>query len=206
MKKKIIIVLSFILLLGISYFIFFFNHSNSEDVLDNKEVEINNVNEKIEISEPLEENDVLEQEIVINKKEEENKSNNKEQKEESKNNSVEQKKDTITNNVPKVEDKKESTIKEEKKEEVIVDNVVEEEVKKLTAWEELGITEFDYYNKPMWSWARIDFSIKDYKTYEKTREACITKGEEYFEQGLGYSCTGINSYSGDYLGEMLKTF
>ena len=81
-----------------------------------------------------------------------------------------------------------------------------EEVKKLTAWEELGITEFDYYNKPMWSWARIDFSIKDYKTYEKTREACITKGEEYFKEGLGYSCTSINSYSGDYLGEMIKTF
>jgi len=58
----------------------------------------------------------------------------------------------------------------------------------------------------MWSWARIDFSIKDYKTYENTREACIIKGEEYFKEGLGYSCTGINSYSGDYLGEMLKTF
>ena len=206
MKKIIIIVLSFILLLGISYFVFFFNHSKSEEVLDNKEVEINNVNEKIDMSEPLDENDVVEQEIVIDKKEEENKSNNKEQKEESKNNSVEQNKDTVTNNVPKVENKKETTIKEENQEEVIVDEVIVEEVKEITVWEELGITEYDYYNKPMWSWARIDFSIKDYKTYEKTREACIAKGEEYFEQGLGYSCTGINSYSGDYLGEMLKTF
>ena len=206
MKKIIIIVLSFILLLGISYFIFFFNHSKSEEVLDNKEVEINNVNENNEISESLDKNDEVEHEILINKKEEENKSNNKESKEESTNISVDTKKDTITNNVPKVENKKESTIKEEKKEEVIVDEVVAEEVKKLTAWEELGITEHDYYNKPMWSWARIDFSIKDYKTYEKTREACITKGEEYFEQGLGYSCTSINSYSGDYLGEMIKTF
>lgn len=206
MKKIIIIVLSFILLLGISYFVFFFTHSKSEEVLDNKEVEINNVNEKIDMSEPLDENDVVEQEIVIDKKEEENKSNNKEQKEESKNNSVEQNKDTVTNNVPKVENKKETTIKEENQEEVIVDEVIVEEVKEITVWEELGITEYDYYNKPMWSWARIDFSIKDYKTYEKTREACIAKGEEYFEQGLGYSCTGINSYSGDYLGEMLKTF
>ena len=58
----------------------------------------------------------------------------------------------------------------------------------------------------MWSWARIDFSINDYKTYEKTREACIARGEEYFKEGLGYSCTSINSYSGDYLGEMIKTF
>ena len=206
MKKIIIIVLSFILLLGISYFIFFFNHSKSEEVLDNKEVEINNVNENNEISESLDKNDEVEHEEVQNNKEEENKSNNKESKEESKNNSVDTKKDTVTNNVPKVENKKEPTIKEEKKEEVIVDKVVEEEVKKLTAWEELGITEHDYYNKPMWSWARIDFSINDYKTYEKTREACIARGEEYFKEGLGYSCTSINSYSGDYLGEMIKTF
>ena len=206
MKKIIIIVLSFILSLGIGYFIFFFNHSKSEEVLDNKEVEINSVNEKIEISESLDENDEVEHEEVQTDKEEENKSNNKESKEESKNSSVDTKKDTITNNVPKVEDKKEPTIKEEKKEEIIVDKVVEEEVKELTAWEELGITEYDYYKKPMWSWARIDFSIKDYKTYEKTREACITRGEEYFKEGLGYSCTSINSYSGDYLGEMIKTF
>jgi len=207
LKKIIIIVLSFILLLGISYFIFFFNHSKSGEVLDNKEVEINNVDEENEnLSESLDENDKIEQEIFTDNKEEENKSNNKEQKDESINSSVDKKEDTVANNVPKVENKEEPTIKEEKKEEVIVDEVVTEEVKKLTAWEELGITEFDYYNKPMWSWARIDFSIKDYKTYEKTREACIAKGEEYFKEGLGYSCTSINSYSGDYLGEMIKTF
>jgi len=206
LKKIIIIVLSFILLLGISYFTFFFNHSKSEEVLDNKEVEINNVNEESQIPESLEENDKLEEEIILDTKEEENKSNNKESKEESIKESVDTKNDTVTNNVPKVDDKKETTKKEEPKEEVIVDKVEKEEVKELTAWEELGITEHDYYNKPMWSWARIDFSIKDYKTYEKTREACIAKGEEYFDQGLGYSCTGINSYSGDYLGEMLKTF
>jgi len=205
LKKIIIIVLSFILLLGISYFIFFFNHFKSEEVLDNKEVEINNVNNNNVISESLDKNDEVEHEEVQNNKEEENKSNNKEQKDESINNSVDTKKDTVIKESPKVESKKEST-KEEPKEEVIVDKVVIEEVKEMTVWEELGITEYDYYNKPMWSWARIDFSIKDYKTYENTREACIIKGEEYFKEGLGYSCTGINSYSGDYLGEMLKTF
>ena len=206
MKKIIIIVLSFILLLGISYFIFFFNHSKSEEILDNKEIEINNVDEKIEIPESLDVNDISESDVIQNIKEEENKSNNIKQNEESINSSVDTKKDTVTNEVPKVEVKKETHVKEEKKEEVIVDKVVIDEVKEMTIWEELGITESDYYNKPMWSWARVDFSIKDYKTYEKTREACIAKGEEYFEQGLGYSCTSINSYSGDYLGEMIKTF
>ena len=208
MKKIIIIVLSFILLLGISYFIFFFNLSESKEVLDDNKVEINNVDKNNISSDSLDKNeDEEKQEIVLENKEEENKSNDRDLKEESINSSSETKKDTITNESPKVENKKESTKIEKPKEEVIVDKVeVKEEVKEITAWEELGITEHDYYNKPMWSWARIDFSIKEYKTYEKTREACITKGEEYFKQGLGYSCTSINSYSGDYLGEMIKTF
>lgn len=86
--------------------------------------------------------------------------------------------------------------------------VVEEQNSKVekTAWEELGISEYDYYHKPMWSWQRIDYSIDEYKTEEKTKEACLSKGDEYFKQGIGYSCTSVNSYAGTYLGEMLKTF
>lgn len=77
---------------------------------------------------------------------------------------------------------------------------------KENEWDKLGISEEDYYHKPMWSWARIDFSVEEYKTEEKTKEACVKKGQEVFEQGFGYSCTSINSYSGAYLGEMFKTF
>ena len=58
----------------------------------------------------------------------------------------------------------------------------------------------------MWNWQRIDFSIDEYKTEQKTKEACISKGNEYFEQGIGYSCSSVTSYAGTYLGEMLKTF
>lgn len=116
---------------------------------------------------------------------------------------VEEKKETISTETVDKNNSNSVTKEEPKKEEVVPK---EEKVKPKTAWEELGISEYDYYHKPMWSWGRVDFSIETYKTYEKTREACITKGEEYFEQGLGYSCTSINSYSGDYLGEMIKTF
>jgi hypothetical protein len=86
--------------------------------------------------------------------------------------------------------------------------VVEEQNSKVekTAWEELGISEYDYYHKPMWSWQRIDYSIDEFKTEQKTKEACLSKGDEYFKQGIGYSCTSVNSYAGTYLGEMLKTF
>ena len=133
-----------------------------------------------------------------------NQSNKKEPQNENKSDTkIETSKDTETKKQDSVNNKTEDKVsKEEPKQEP----PKEVQPPTKTAWEELGISEYDYYNKPMWNWARIDFSINDYKTYDKTREACINKGEEYYEQGYGYSCTSINSYSGNYLGEMLKTF
>ena len=79
-----------------------------------------------------------------------------------------------------------------------------EETRQQTPWESLGISEYDYYNKPMWSWARIDYSVKEYGSLEKTHQACIDYGNS-LEDITSFSCTNINSYSGDYLGDMLKT-
>lgn len=133
-----------------------------------------------------------------------NQSNKKEPQNENKSDTkIETSKDTETKKQDSVNNKTEDKVS---KEEPKQDPQKEVQPPTKTAWEELGISEYDYYNKPMWNWARIDFSINDYKTYDKTREACINKGEEYYEQGYGYSCTSINSYSGNYLGEMLKTF
>ena len=78
-----------------------------------------------------------------------------------------------------------------------------EEQKVKTAWEELGISEYDYYNSPMWSWARVDYSIKDYGSFENTHQACIDAGNS-IEDITSFSCTNINSYSGNYLGDMLR--
>lgn len=87
---------------------------------------------------------------------------------------------------------------------------VEEKPPKVqTAWEELGISEYDYYHKPVWSWARIDFSVDDYGTEENTKNACISKGNKLMkesQEGLGFSCQSILSYAGNYLGEMMETF
>lgn len=87
---------------------------------------------------------------------------------------------------------------------------VEEKPPKVqTAWEELGISEYDYYHKPVWSWARIDFSVDDYGTEENTKNACISKGNKLMkesQEGLGFSCQSILSYAGDYLGEMMENF
>lgn len=125
--------------------------------------------------------------------------------------------DEEKNTTPKKEEKKEQKFSSESKNNTTItstntnkqnNNGVKKttQQKKETEWEKLGISEYDYYHKPMWSWARVDFSIDEYKTEQKTKEACESKGQEYFEQGLGYSCTSINSYAGTYLGEMLKTF
>lgn len=105
-----------------------------------------------------------------------------------------QKKETdISNNAQKNESKVEEKIYQQE--------VVEE--KKLTAWDEIGITEEEYYNSPMWKWATIDFSVNDYGSESACRNACIEAGEK--SEG-GYSCSTINSYSGRYLGEMLQLF
>lgn len=77
-------------------------------------------------------------------------------------------------------------------------------VEKQTPWDDLGITEYDYYNKPMWSWARVDYSVKEYQTQELAQQKCIEDGNNMLDEILSFSCTTINSYSGDYLGEMLR--
>lgn len=205
MKKIIIPLVIIIILIGITGIMFIpkksvLDSTDKDSVVreETNENEIKNIEVEPEIDEkPIEESIIVDNDPIPKE-------------ETSVPKEVEEKKETIStetvdknnsNSVTKEEPKKEEVVP--KKEEVVPK---EEEVKSKTAWEELGISEYDYYHKPMWSWGRIDFSIETYKTYEKTREACITKGEEYFEQGLGYSCTSINSYSGDYLGEMIKTF
>ncbi|MBR3523946.1 MAG: hypothetical protein IKN87_04645 [Bacilli bacterium] len=70
-------------------------------------------------------------------------------------------------------------------------------------WDNLGITEYEYYHSPMWSWARVDYAIETYGSFAATHQACIDAGER-LEDITSYACTNINSYSGDYLGDMLR--
>lgn len=82
--------------------------------------------------------------------------------------------------------------------------VVDTPMEELKAWEQLGLTEDQYYNKPMWSWARIDYSVDNYSSREETRKACQLESMRLLEEGISSGCTEINSYSGRYLGEMLE--
>lgn len=104
----------------------------------------------------------------------------------------------VKNDTPKSETKQ-----EEKQSSSEIPKVDTNTNNDINAWDELGITENEYYNSPAWSWARVDFAIEKYGSQEKCLNACIEYGES---TGMGYSCSTINSYSGRYLGEMLKLF
>ena len=123
-------------------------------------------------------------------------------------------KDEEKNTTPKKEKKEEQKSSFESKNNTTItsidtnkqnNNEVKEatQPKKETEWEKLGISEYDYYHKPMWSWARVDYKVEDYGSLEKAHQACIDAGNK-IEDSISFSCTNINSYSGDYLGDMLK--
>ena len=77
-----------------------------------------------------------------------------------------------------------------------------ENVKKDTPWDSLGITEYEYYHTPAHSWAELDFKLSDYGSPEATFNACDKYGEEHkAEYGGRFECLPINSYSGNYIGE-----
>lgn len=193
MKKIIISVIAILIIAsGITCFIL-----NTKDKKLDDSHDISTINEKVNIKD----NELSDEKSKIEKDEtveqlNDNTSESKEQKENIVKQPQGKNKEKKSDNGNKSNNTKQNTtVVEEQKPEV-----------KKNDWEELGISEYDYYHKPMWSWQRIDYSIDEYKTEQKTKEACLSKGEEYFKQGIGYSCTSVNSYAGTYLGEMLKTF
>ena len=61
-------------------------------------------------------------------------------------------------------------------------------------WEELGLTEDQYKNQPMYSWEQVDF---------KTKEECMNYGNEHAE--YGFECSEVTSWTRS-LGWDYKTF
>lgn len=104
--------------------------------------------------------------------------------------------------------KKETGNPEIPKEEIPKIDIPKEEPKKdLKEWEKMGISEYDYHNKPMWNWMKISFKLEDYGSQIATENACREYGNKKAEEeSLGFSCTNVLSYSGRYLGEYIKFF
>ena len=61
-------------------------------------------------------------------------------------------------------------------------------------WEELGLTEDQYKNQPMYSWEEVDF---------KTKDECMNYGNEHAE--YGFECSEVTSWTRS-LGWDYKTF
>ena len=76
-------------------------------------------------------------------------------------------------------------------------NVKQEEkpvVVQKQPWEELGLTEDQYKNQPMYSWEEVDF---------KTKDECMNYGNEHAE--YGFECSEVTSWTRS-LGWDYKTF
>ncbi len=84
----------------------------------------------------------------------------------------------------------------------------EPSVNERHVWDDLGISEYDYYNSPMSSWQTVDFRVSDYGSMDTAREACTSYGLNYGPYINGeesFNCDIVTSYSGNYLGYMFYT-
>lgn len=195
MKLKL---LTFLLVIsGFTYCLIQNNITNKSEVIQKQ----TNTEKNQEIIEDKIEKEVMENESnnepITNNKQDSNKTSGISSDSTGTTNQDDKKSDTnINSNVVKEKDVENNSTQ--------VENDSTAQVEKQTPWDELGITEYDYYNKPMWSWARVDYSIKEYKTQELAQQKCIEDGNNMLDEILSFSCTTINSYSGDYLGEMLR--
>ena len=207
MRKKIVILTLIIVLLlsiiGIGFTIYKNNELKDNKTIVDKEKSTKDKTEKDEKFEIVEDNSESEESEEIKEEKNNDSVTTKEQtdtpKEEIKNTN-----EVITkpsNNQTYKEDNPSNNTKQEVN--VPQDNKVETpKTVEKKPWDDLGISEYDYYNKPAHSWAEVDFSVKNYGTQELTLKACQDYGNSYIaEHSGGYWCNSVNSYSGDYLGE-----
>lgn len=192
MKKKIIIiVLILITIFAVSFVILKLQTNKGSEIIENNTSEsVNNDNlEELE-------HDNKEDELADDNSNDEEKIIEQESPKESQTTKEEKKtNNSSSNNTSSNQNKKEESSSNKK------DN--KQSVESKPVWEELGISEYDYYHKPMWSWAKIDYFVDTYGTEEATHRACIDAGNK-LENITSYTCYNINSYSGDYLGDMLE--
>lgn len=201
MFKKIIKITGIILLVGfISVFIRGYKYQETkskqedkiiqtskeekQDLIDEEVISslLNEENKKQEVSETLEQKTIIPEDTKKDVKVKEEKKT--------------QPKQEVTISKPTV--KQEPTVQEkieETKTSTITPTEDPKEEKKQEIWEVLGMSEDQYYNKPLYSWERVDF-----KTYDE----CYAYGKARSDV-VQYNCREITSMSGKFLGIMFDT-
>ncbi len=78
-----------------------------------------------------------------------------------------------------------------------------EVIVKKKPWEEAGVSEYDWYHKPVYSWMRVDYPVSSCGSVSNCEAQCMKDAEELaFTENV--SCIQVHTFSGSYLGEMLK--
>lgn len=202
MKKIVIIFI--VILLSLSGMVGIYKFYNSKKI-DNKTTENiikKNDEKKIEKDKASETKDDNQEVKGSLKNEEEQNENNENNKTESKpeSNKTENNNQVVQSNTKREEQSKQNVTKSET-------SKVEQPKVEKKPWEDLGISENDYYNKPMWNWMTVEFDVNTYGSQSAAESACRDSGNKKAEaEGLGFSCTNVLSYSGKYLGEHIKFF
>ena len=147
---------------------------NIDEVMENQSIEVSEASDELTIDEiPEEETKVVEEPKTT--PQEQTVSESRKTKQENK---------TISSNSKKEEPKVEQP---------------KEEVKKIQPWEELGLSEDEYYNKPIMSWQKVTHANMD---------ACKKEGQETVDDEsndfIGFWCYEVYSPSGKFLGAMLS--
>lgn len=202
MKKIVIIFIVILLSLSGMFGIYKFYNSKKIDNKTTENIIKKNDEKKIEKNKASETKDDNQEVKDSPKNEEEQNENNENNKTESKteSNETENINQVVQSNTKREEQSKQNVTKSE------TPKVEQPKVEKKP-WEELGISENDYYNKPMWNWMTVEFDVNTYGSQSTAESACRDSGNKKAEaEGLGFSCTNVLSYSGKYLGEHIKFF
>lgn len=200
MFKKLFVIMLLVVFL-FSTFIIYNHYANKQNIISTENNVHNELEEIKEESSKQEQIPLEEIEIEVSTPEtsiqtEEIKKDTPTKKEES-NNANSFNKNTITEN-------KNIDIQNTEKE---TEKIIVEENKTTNIWDELGISEYDYYYSPMWKWQDIKFGIyidNEYKCNDMNdcRNKCINYGELLLEtKNGGYTCNEVYSHSNNYLGE-----
>ena len=198
MKKIVIIFIVILLSLSGMFGIYKFYNSKKIDNKTTENIIKKNDEKKIEkdkASETKDDNQEVKDSPKNEEEQNENKENNKTESNKTENNNQ-----VVQSNTKREEQSKQNVTKSET-------SKVEQPKVEKKPWEELGISENDYYNKPMWNWMTVEFDVNTYGSQSAAESACRDSGNKKAEaEGLGFSCTNVLSYSGKYLGEHIKFF